>query len=176
LIVFEKPVPEKSYITLSKIWGKDAVSTRDKVELSKVYLTLMGKYSANRKNIVLKKAFTSTVISLSEKDSNIISAKEATSLLGLSQNSLLGKVVPYALIPGSEAQLSNEELQTIPAIMKKYLIHNRSFLTDTIFLGFPFHYFYTAVFLLILFVTMCWTYCFVIQKVTLKFGINEDDS
>ncbi len=34
--------------------------------------------------------------------------------------------------------------------MELYLIHNRSVLTDTIFLGFPFHYFYTAVFLLIL--------------------------
>ena len=49
-------------------------------------------------------------------------------------------------------------------IMDRYLIHNRSVLTDTIFLGFPLHYFYTAVFLLVLFVGLCLGYCLMMER------------
>ena len=45
------------------------------------------------------------------------------------------------------------------AAMDLYLIHNQSILTDFRFLGFPFHYFYSAVFLLVLFVGLCLLYC-----------------
>lgn len=57
--------------------------------------------------------------------------------------------------------------------MELYLIHNRSVLTDTIFLGFPFHYFYTAVFLLILFVGLCWLYCVRTDMFNKKYGIED---
>jgi len=57
--------------------------------------------------------------------------------------------------------------------MDLYLIHNRSVLTDTVFLGFPFHYFYTAVFLLILFVGLCWLYCVRTDMFDKKYEIED---
>ena len=57
--------------------------------------------------------------------------------------------------------------------MELYLIHNRSVLTDTKFLGFPFHYFYTAVFLLILFVGLCLLYCIRTDLFNKKYGIED---
>lgn len=57
--------------------------------------------------------------------------------------------------------------------MELYLIHNRSVLTDTKFLGFPFHYFYTAVFLLILFIGLCWLYCVRTDMFNKKYGIED---
>jgi putative solute:sodium symporter small subunit len=57
--------------------------------------------------------------------------------------------------------------------MGLYLIHNRSFLTDAIFLGFPFHYFYTAFFLLVLFVGLCWLYCLRTDMYNRIYGIED---
>ncbi len=65
--------------------------------------------------------------------------------------------------------------QNIKELMNKYLIHNRSVLTDTNFLGFPFHYWYTAEFLLIMFVLLCWTYCFVIDRVYKKHPLETEE-
>lgn len=62
---------------------------------------------------------------------------------------------------------------SLPEIMKLYLTHNQSKLTDSKFLGFPFHYFYTAVFLLILFITLCIIYNILIEWRLKKDGIVE---
>lgn len=67
--------------------------------------------------------------------------------------------------------ISNKTM--IPDIMSKYLIHNQSFLTDFKFLGFPFHYFYTAIFLLILFVGLCLLYCIRIDRRNVILGIED---
>ena len=61
----------------------------------------------------------------------------------------------------------------LPEIMKLYLTHNQSILTDSKFLGFPFHYFYTAVFLLILFIALCVIYNILIERRLIKDGIVE---
>lgn len=61
----------------------------------------------------------------------------------------------------------------LPNIMSKYLIHNQSFLTDFSFLGFPFHYFYTAIFLLVLFVGLCLLYCIRIDRRNKLLGIQD---
>ena len=61
----------------------------------------------------------------------------------------------------------------LPGIMKLYLTHNQSILTDSKFLGFPFHYFYTAVFLLFLFVTLCLVYNILIEWRLRKEGVVE---
>lgn len=58
-------------------------------------------------------------------------------------------------------------------IMKFYLTHNQSFLTDFPFLGFPFHYFYTAVFLLVLFVGLCMLYAYRIEHLHRKFQMED---
>ncbi len=86
-------------------------------------------------------------------------SSELSPKLGLSQNDVRSKILPLELSADLGVSLTEETKNTLPAIMKKYLVHNQSVLTDFKFLGFPFHYFYTAIFLLILFVGICWLYC-----------------
>jgi len=72
--------------------------------------------------------------------------------------------------PGS---LTDPAFDRLPDLMKLYMTHNQSVLTDTKFLGFPFHYFYTAVFLLVLFVVLCIVYNKLIEWRLNKQGIVE---
>lgn len=72
--------------------------------------------------------------------------------------------------PGS---LTDSSFDRLPGLMKLYMTHNQSVLTDTRFLGFPFHYFYTAVFLLVLFVVLCIVYNKLIEWRLNKEGIVE---
>jgi len=65
------------------------------------------------------------------------------------------------------------DLTALPALMEHYLTHNQSVLTDSVFLGFPFHYFYTAVFLLIMFVVLCLVYNILLNRRQKLEGIDE---
>ncbi len=69
--------------------------------------------------------------------------------------------------------LTDPSFDRLPDLMKLYMTHNQSVLTDTSFLGFPFHYFYTAVFLLVLFVVLCIVYNKLIEWRLNKQGIVE---
>ena len=80
-------------------------------------------------------------------------------LLEISANDARRVAIPFSVKSTEIEQYSNENMEITAIAMDMYLIHNRSFLTDTKFLGFPFHYFYTAVFLLCLFIGLCWFYC-----------------
>jgi putative solute:sodium symporter small subunit len=82
-------------------------------------------------------------------------------------------ILPYNLNAESK-ELTADDIEALPKIMKLYLTHNQSFLTDTKILGFPFHYFYTAEFLLILFVGMCLFYSIRITQIQKKFSIKEE--
>jgi putative solute:sodium symporter small subunit len=82
-------------------------------------------------------------------------------------------ILPYSL-NAKNTELSAMEIEALPKIMKLYLTHNQSFLTDTKFLGFPFHYFYTAEFLLILFVVLSLFYSIRITQIQKKFSIIEE--
>jgi putative solute:sodium symporter small subunit len=86
-------------------------------------------------------------------------ASIASPLLGLSEQDVRTSLVSIELHAGMMDGLFEKSRETIPAAMSTYLIHNQSFLTDARIFGFPFHYFYTAVFLLVLFVGLCWLYC-----------------
>jgi putative solute:sodium symporter small subunit len=86
-------------------------------------------------------------------------AKKFTPLIALSTDDPLTRILPLELTTQGIGSLSDEAISRLPSIMQKYLVHNQSVLTDTKFLGFPFHYFYTSVFLLILFIGLCWLYC-----------------
>ena len=44
----------------------------------------------------------------------------------------------------------------------------KSFLTETPFLGFPFHYWYSAQFVILMFVGLCYMYCKFIDKLEAK--------
>jgi putative solute:sodium symporter small subunit len=82
-------------------------------------------------------------------------------------------LLAYNLNPENKV-LSSDEIESLPQIMKLYLTHNQSFLTDMKILGFPFHYFYTAEFLLILFVGLCLFYSIRTTQLQKKFSIKED--
>lgn len=71
---------------------------------------------------------------------------------------------PFSIAMEKMDGFDMEQQALTKEIMDRYLIHNRSVLTDTIFLGFPLHYFYTAVFLLVLFVGLCLGYCLMMER------------
>lgn len=111
-------------------------------------------------------------------DAKYIDAKNALAaiaspILGLQNSDVRTKIAPLELVSSEMEQFKTENKELIPSIMSTYLIHNQSFLTDFKFLGFPFHYFYTAVFLLILFVFLCWLYCVRVDKMNLELDIDE---
>jgi len=82
-------------------------------------------------------------------------------------------ILPYSLNPDFN-DLEASDTEALPEIMKLYLTHNQSFLTDKKILGFPFHYFYTAEFLLILFVGLSLFYSIRITHLQKKFSIKEE--
>jgi len=192
----EKPTPEPAYITYESVWENVKSKTAtdiEKKDLAKVYLTLLGKYIELRDNVVLKKALTSTIYDIlpeEQKEAFLVTTQEVVldkkvnldyviEALGLSDdnkfNTLLANVLPYGLVPFDGIPLDKKSMDMIPAIMDKYLIHFQSGLTDTKFLGFPFHYFYTAVFLLALFCGLCWYYCVAIDKIMDKHGLEKGE-
>jgi len=100
-------------------------------------------------------------------------SRKLSPVLGLEDTDVRTKLVPFSLKPDGMDTLGEETKALLPGVMSKYLIHNRSVLTDFRFLGFPFHYFYTAVFLLILFVGLCLIYCLRTDAVNRKLDIAD---
>jgi len=86
-------------------------------------------------------------------------ASSIAPILGLSENDVRTSLTSIELHSSMMDELSPESKEIIPAAMSRYLIHNQSFLTDGRIFGFPFHYFYSAIFLLVLFIGLCWLYC-----------------
>lgn len=96
-----------------------------------------------------------------------------TTLFDLDKLDVRSKIAPLEVKTSLMESFSNEQRNVFTESMDLYLIHNRSVLTDFKFLGFPFHYFYTAVFLLILFVGLCWLYCIRTDLFNKKYGIED---
>ncbi|MFO8023341.1 MAG: DUF4212 domain-containing protein [Perlabentimonas sp.] len=110
---------------------------------------------------------------LSILDSEYLSAKLAlevnvASLLDIAAEDVRRAAIPFSIKNQAIGQFTDENKATVASAMDLYLIHNRSVLTDTRFLGFPFHYFYTAVFLLCLFIGLCWIYCVRTDKIEME--------
>lgn len=195
LKALEKPVPEKNYITFTENWKKiqdKKITIRETQDLLKTIINLSGKSAEARSNKTIDKFVTVMIYQILPENkkedfinlTNDLESKNAENMkmdyvlqaLNIQKNDITASLIPYNLINLNKAfTLKNEELEEIPVIMKKYLVHNRSFLTDTKFLGFPFHYFYTAVFLLILFVLLCFVYCKIIEKVNKNFNIEQEE-
>jgi putative solute:sodium symporter small subunit len=111
------------------------------------------------------------------QDPEYLAAKEsviarAAPALNIGKGTLLAQLLSIGLVDDMR-NLAEENRVLIPPIMNLYLTHNRSVLTDTIFLGFPFHYFYTAVFLLVFFIGLCWIYCYRTDKLHAKLNFLE---
>lgn len=97
---------------------------------------------------------------------------KAAPALGIGETTLLAQLLAIG-IDDDMRELSEDHKSRVPDIMSLYLTHNRSVLTDTVFLGFPFHYFYTAVFLLVFFIGLCWVYCYRTDKLHAKLNFLE---
>jgi len=94
-------------------------------------------------------------------------------IYGLSPSDIRGRIAAVEINSSMMQSFSDENRMVFREAMDLYLIHNRSVLTDIRFLGFPFHYFYTAVFLLILFVGLCWLYCVRTDMFNKKYGVAD---
>jgi putative solute:sodium symporter small subunit len=98
-----------------------------------------------------------------------------SALLDLAPNDNRRIVIPFSLKSSAIQEFDTVNQHVVEEAMDIYLIHNRSVLTDTKFLGFPFHYFYTAVFLLCLFIFLCLLYCLRTDKIEKKLLYPKTD-
>lgn len=190
LCILNQPTPEDSYATFQKVWPNvqnQSASMAQKQVFSKVTLSVLGKniaLKADHKEI-LQKTLTQSVLTLlpaeqretflanltdaSKKQEAVAQAAQAIGLRSTGFDKLRADLLPMSLVSGGEPQLS----ASIPEIMELYLVHNRSALTDFRFLGFPFHYWYTAQFLLILFVLLCLIYAYVTDRLNAKYDFAD---
>jgi len=189
LKIMETPTPEASYVTYQQYAPKLAdgsASAEDMKAAANFYLAVLGKSAALLKNEPLKTAFTSTVYnSLSGGDQQMLLDVAAqavddktvdvgfiNSALGITDNKAMMAVVPYGLTAVTPDKLAMADPALKP-VLDKYLIHNQSVLTDTIVLGFPFHYLFTALITLTIFVLICLVYCAAIDKLMKKHGMES---
>lgn len=160
----EKPVIEKAinWAVFSLVEDKDIASKKiseiQKAKTEALSITEMEEYKKERLNIKeIEKQFVG----------------EYYNVLNIQQNDIRAEILTSVLQNDTNVSLTIEEKEKLPQIMDKFLIHNRSALTDTVFIGFPFHYFYTAVFLLVLFVGICYIYAKQIDRLNKQFGIDD---
>ena len=177
LKVIEKPVPEKVLLTFEETWPRvqnGLATQQEKAIFAKSLLLVIGKGPAEKDKVKLLESFNWSIQSLlpvGTQAGDLDKIIEALApMMEVENNGVEMKLLAFYLNKQVAAQLNTE----LPVIMKKYLIHNQSFLTDFKFLGFPFHYWYTAEFLLILFVFLCWFYCKRVITLQKKYNIKED--
>lgn len=164
------------------VTGKVFISTEHRAALDNGITWAIFQLADSTQHVALRAALMDFEKAAAEAsvvtDADYISAKQklgglAQNILGLDPNAVLAKILPLELRSSEIDVLTEENKAIIETCMPFYTIHNRSVLTDTTFLGFPFHYFYSAVFLLILFIGLCWAYCYKVDKYNTKMGIAE---
>ncbi len=200
LRIIETPTPEASYIAYESVW-ENIKTNKASVEETQVFIKSLalttGKLLiADSDKEVLNKAIGYSLINIAKEKETLLNEKMNTfyslgqvsisdneyiqakkefsniiaSIINSEPYSLEAKLIPFAVKPSNTKEIDTDK---VPVIMSKYLIHNQSFLTDTQFLGYPFHYFYTSVFLLILFIALCWIYCYQTDKIYEELDIQE---
>lgn len=190
LMIFNEPTPEKSYESFKSVWPsaiEDSVDVTLKQDLSKSILAVLGKNIAVKDNHkkVLKTVLSKTVLSMqadSQKaefnglplETQVTVASASIGLQNEGFDKIMVDLLPTSLIKVENQSVSEENQKLLPEIMELYLVHNQSFLTDTTFLGFPFHYWYTGQFLLILFVVLCLIYAKQIDRINSKYDFVEE--
>ena len=202
LKVLEKPTPETAYTEYKAVWEDVKNETASQEQLSsfaKSTLSVLGKVfiTADEKAVLENalswsfyqisdpgvqeeitefQAYEKSIEDIQDKDYVATKLKLESNLspvLALEKSDVRRKFLPLSLDAKGMNEFTQENKDALPAIMDKYLIHNQSALTDIVFLGFPFHYFYTAVFLLVLFVFLCWIYSVRTDALNKQFG-KED--
>jgi len=189
-MVWENILNEKASIeemqsfahTSLSVLGKVFIKSDHKIALQNALSWTAYQLADSSEKVLLSNEVTNFEMLKSEiesiSDPEYIAAKKSLSelvspILGLAKNDVRTKIVSFELASTEMEVFKAESKKLIPIIMSTYLIHNQSFLTDFKFLGFPFHYFYSAVFLLILFVFLCWLYCYRVDKKNLELDIDE---
>ena len=195
LMIFNKPTPEPNYVQFKKDWpsiSENASATLEmRQEFSRTVLSLLGKNIAlNPKHKdLLKKTLVWSIYHLLPEENRPLfltdlkdnpenaqhTAIQAIELKEAGFDKIRIDLLPSSLMPTDVVELTADELNSLPKIFELYLVHNRSGLTDTRFLGFPFHYWYTAQFLLILFVLLCFAYAKITDKQNVKHNFIEED-
>jgi putative solute:sodium symporter small subunit len=164
------------------VLGKLAIAPDDRIALDNALSFTLYQLTAD----AMKASIIAKVMGFEEikagitdiSDPGYIKAKisisnEMSPMLSLAALDIRSKILPLELSSESMDKLTDKSKNSIPGIMKKYLVHNQSFLTDMRFLGFPFHYFYSAVFLLVLFVGLCLLYCIKTDSLNAKLNIVD---
>jgi putative solute:sodium symporter small subunit len=191
LMVFNKPTPEDNYTKFEAVWpavvADASASNAVKQDFARVVLAVLGKNIAvkDTDKVYLKEALSWTLYSMQndsvkkvfQQQPDSETFKVAVSSIGLASqgfDKLMSDLLPSSLIKVEAERISAECQAAIPRIMELYLVHNQSGLTKLSFLGFPFHYWYTAQFLLIMFVLLCLVYARVIDKMNVKYDFIEE--
>ena len=189
LRIMETPTPEAVYVEFQEIAPKltdGSASPEEMAKAASFYLAMLGKSAALLQNEQLKVAFTSTAhnaLAGAEQQMLLDLAGKAGSgeameagfihaALGIAENKAMMAVVPFALTAVTPDTLVMYDPATKP-LMDKFFIHNQSVLTDSIVFGFPFHYFFTALVTLTIFVLICLWYCGVMDKMMKKHGMES---
>jgi uncharacterized membrane protein len=176
--------------SLVAVLGKSTIKKEDKTVLGNAlsYCVFNLTDSSNKaillKNIeefqIVREEITKTVSDeqfiqakalIDKKKTEIIN--QIAEITGNSTGSLESNIIAFNLVKNDKIEIGEEDVIRLNNTMKLYLRHYQSFLTDSKFLGFPFHYFYTAEFLLILFVLLCLIYSIRIQMLQKKYSIVE---
>lgn len=191
LMILNEPTPEKSYTVFESVYPEvidDADARLDqKQKFARSLISVLGKNIAvsDQHKEVLKNVLSWTVFSMQNDSMKYLFQKEldketyemAAQSIGLESegfDKIMIDLLPYSLLKIEGEELKEEYKSELPGIMKLYLVHNQNALTDFKFLGFPFHYWYTAQFLLIMFVILCLVYALVIEKTNLKHDFVEE--
>ena len=174
---------------LVDVAGKSSVKPVNKTVLDNVLTWYVYGMVSDREKVILSEQIKE-LVSIREKlvkasdaeysrlQSDLITIKTTINSItnektGIDPTNNKEAILPYNL-NAENKEPSAADLEALPKIMKLYLTHNQSFLTDTKILDFPFHYFYTAEFLLILFVGICLFYSVRITQLQKKFSITEE--
>lgn len=197
LMALNKPTPEANYTRYETLWPHIAggsATPEQKREFSRVVLSVLGKNIAlsEEHKATLSLTLSAIVLDLLPRDghsefrSAVASddpgdramacqiAAETLALQATGFEKLMTDLLPTSLVPVEATELTRTHIEALPPIMDLYLIHNQSFLTDWRFLGFPFHYWYTAQFLLILFVCLCLVYALFTDRINRKYRFIEE--
>ena len=181
LIGMNKLTPEPTHGVFTKVWPAVTAGTataQDKKDLARSILMVLGKNIAVKDNHkkVLKNVLGAANFGLGASGNDY---KATASLIGLGNEGfdpLLISILKSSMVTVTSEAISPEDKAALPGIMDLYLKHNRSALTDTRFLGFPFHYWYTSQFLLILFVSLCWVFCYMTDAANTRHNLETEGS
>ena len=191
LILLNEPTPEPAFTSFQTVYPEvvndQEASLETKQQFSRSLLSVLGKNIAvaDDHKAILKQALSSTVVSMLpdsvnqtiQSGANEAFIDAAINSIGLAVegfDKIMIDLLPFSLVKVESAQMSAEVKEALPGIMELYLVHNQNVLTDFNFLGFPFHYWYTSQFLLILFVVLCLIYAVIIDRTSKKFNFVEE--